>query len=158
MARRKTKKVITKKSKGRLLLLGSLSVIAFVFFCINVVSYTYKIVTLTKQEKTLSLKLDDLKTKKEELTVEIEKLQDPDYLARYARETYYYSKDGEYVIKVGDKDALEEQTTEYTNQISDIEQKLNDIKKICTKYKYVICTSTAFLGIAIIYVVKKSHR
>ena len=28
------------------------------------------------------------------LKVEVEKLQDPDYVARYAREKYLYSKDG----------------------------------------------------------------
>ena len=28
------------------------------------------------------------------------KLQDPDYIARYAREKYLYSKDGEFILKI----------------------------------------------------------
>ena len=36
--------------------------------------------------------------------MEIQKLKDPDYLARYARENYLYSKDGEYIIKIEEKD------------------------------------------------------
>ena len=32
--------------------------------------------------------------------MDADKLQDPDYIARYAREKYFYSKDGEYIIKI----------------------------------------------------------
>ena len=33
---------------------------------------------------------------------EIEKLKEPDYIARYAREKYLYSKDGEIIIRIPD--------------------------------------------------------
>ena len=32
--------------------------------------------------------------------MDVDKLQDPDYIARYAREKYLYSKDGEFIIKI----------------------------------------------------------
>ena len=34
----------------------------------------------------------------------IELLQDKDYLARYAREKYFYSKDGEVIIRMPSED------------------------------------------------------
>ena len=41
------------------------------------------------------------------LNQEIIKLQDPEYLARYAREKYFYSKDGELIIKLPDEEENE---------------------------------------------------
>ena len=32
--------------------------------------------------------------------MEVEKLKDPDYVARYAREQFLYSKDGEFNIRI----------------------------------------------------------
>ena len=42
------------------------------------------------------------------------KLQDSNYLARYARENYDYTKDGEYVIKIN-KEEKEEKNKEKTD-------------------------------------------
>ncbi len=47
-------------------------------------------------------KYDLLKEEEESLNVEISKLQDPDYIARYAREKYMYSKDGEVILRIID--------------------------------------------------------
>ena len=43
---------------------------------------------------------DKLKEKEDELKVDASKLQDPDYIARYAREKYSYSKDGEIILRI----------------------------------------------------------
>ena len=40
------------------------------------------------------------KEKEDELKATVTKLQDPDYVARYAREKYLYSKDGEIIIRI----------------------------------------------------------
>ena len=48
----------------------------------------------------LKKELASLKDKEEELTSDVNKLQDSDYIARYAREKYYYSKDGELILKI----------------------------------------------------------
>ena len=45
-------------------------------------------------------KLEELQKEEEELKADVERLQDPDYVARYAREKYLYSKDGEFIIKL----------------------------------------------------------
>ena len=44
----------------------------------------------------------NIKTVSEEeyLNMEVEKLKDPDYVARYAREQFLYSKDGEFNIRI----------------------------------------------------------
>ena len=39
-------------------------------------------------------------SEEESLKEEINKLQDPEYMAKYAREKYLYSKDDEIVIKI----------------------------------------------------------
>ena len=44
--------------------------------------------------------LTSLKEKEEELKVDANKLQNPDYIARYAREKYLYSKDGEFILQI----------------------------------------------------------
>ena len=38
------------------------------------------------------------------LESEVVKLQDPDYMARYAREKFGYTKDGELILRVENKD------------------------------------------------------
>ncbi len=53
------------------------------------------------QEKgKLEEELIALKEEEEKLTVDSEKLQDPEYVARYAREKYLFTKDGEFVLKM----------------------------------------------------------
>ena len=63
-------------------------------------SYWSNIYKNIKEKK----KLDEeyaLKLEKEELLKsEIQKLQDEEYVARYAREKYLYSKEGEIIIKI----------------------------------------------------------
>ena len=51
----------------------------------------------------LEKELTALKEKEEELQVDANKLQNPDYVARYAREKYLYSKDGEYILQIPDE-------------------------------------------------------
>ncbi len=55
-----------------------------------------------KEKKEFSQMLEKLKDKEEELNNTVTKLQNPDYVARYAREKYLYSKDGEIIIRIPD--------------------------------------------------------
>ena len=52
----------------------------------------------------LEVKLADLKDNEEKLESEINRLQDPEYLARYAREKYFYSKENELIIRIPEKE------------------------------------------------------
>lgn len=54
-----------------------------------------------KQEtKKLEEKLADLEDQEVDLRSEINKLNDSEYLARYAREKYFYSKDNEIILRI----------------------------------------------------------
>ena len=41
-----------------------------------------------------------LQEKEKELQMDAKKLQNSEYIARYVREKYYFSKDGEFIIKI----------------------------------------------------------
>ncbi len=51
-------------------------------------------------KKSLEDKYDQLVDKQDDLNDEVNKLQDPEYVAKYAREKYLYTKDGEIIIDV----------------------------------------------------------
>lgn len=55
---------------------------------------------MKSEEKQLTQQLEELKEEEEELKVEVNKLQDPEYVAKYAREKYLYSGKGEYIIRI----------------------------------------------------------
>ena len=80
------------------LMLGSIAVIVVVTFSIG--KYWIEIFEKYQEKQELELELIALKEKEEELQVDAKKLQDPDYVARYAREKYLYSKDGEYILQI----------------------------------------------------------
>ena len=45
-------------------------------------------------------KLENLNEEEKTLTDDVEKLKNPEYAARYAREKYLYSKTGEKILKI----------------------------------------------------------
>ena len=100
MARSKTrKKKLRQKPIVYVVCLFILCVFAFDSF-----KYCESIFTALKEKKELTHKLSDLKSKEKELELDANKLQNSDYIARYAREKYFYSKDGELVIKIPEEE------------------------------------------------------
>ncbi len=99
MAKRKK---VNKKRK-RTLLLGLLSIFVIFGVTFSIGKYWIEIFDKYQEKKELDEKLTSLKEKEEELQVDAKKLQNPDYVARYAREKYSYSKDGEYILQIPDK-------------------------------------------------------
>ena len=96
MARRRRK---TKKTKRMFsLVLISLAIIGFTTFTIG--KSWLEIYDKYREKKELDKKYVKLKEKEAQLRVDAGKLQDPDYIARYAREKYLYSKDGEIILKL----------------------------------------------------------
>ena len=43
---------------------------------------------------------EELKEKEDAIQADINRLSDPSYVARYAREKYFYSKDGEIILRI----------------------------------------------------------
>ena len=99
MSRGKTK-VSMKKNVKRLLVFGLFSVAIISFVLVSVYNIINQIVDKYKEANQLEQRLADLAIEEENLNNEINKLQDKDYLARYAREKYFYSKQGELIIRI----------------------------------------------------------
>lgn len=68
----------------------------------SLVKTSYQLYTKSKEKKKFQEELEVLKDTEDELKGQVNKLQDPDYIARYAREKYLYSKDGEIIIRIPD--------------------------------------------------------
>lgn len=92
----------TKKTKGRMFII-------FLFFgaIISTLGYTLfsslkQINILVNEKKRLSEEKISLKEKQESLEADIERLSDPEYIARYAREKYFYSRNGEFILRIDD--------------------------------------------------------
>ena len=66
----------------------------------SIFSYASKIIKTNNEIDELKTTYNDKLEDEEELKEEINKLQDPEYMAKYAREKYLYSKKGEIVIKI----------------------------------------------------------
>ena len=74
------------KRKKRLLILGLSSLIIIGAVTFTVGHYWIEIDDKYQEKKELEAKLVSLKEEEDELQLEADKLQDPDYIARYARE------------------------------------------------------------------------
>ncbi len=88
------------KARRRIFLLGFSSIMIIFVMTFTIGKYWIEIFDKYQEKKALEDELTQLKEKEEELKVDANKLQNPDYIARYAREKYLYSKDGEYILKI----------------------------------------------------------
>lgn len=102
------KKRVTKATKRRLTVLGPIFIVIIIYFVFSLLYNVYTIYTLSMEKKNLEASYLSSQEQAEQLKIDIEKLNDPEYLADYAREKYLYTKQGEYIIKL---DEMEETTT-----------------------------------------------
>mgnify|MGYP002541267341 FL=1 len=93
-------KKVTKKDRRRITLLIIIFIPLLTIFMSNMFSYWSQIYSNIKEKKELELLYREILEEEETLKSEIVKLQDDEYVARYAREKYLYSKDGEIIIKI----------------------------------------------------------
>lgn len=94
------KSKVKTKNRRRMLFLGLTSVIVIGVTTFTIGKYWVEIYDKYQEKKELEKELIALKNKEKKLKVDANKLQDPDYIARYAREKYLYSKDGEFILKI----------------------------------------------------------
>lgn len=98
------KKKIPRASKNRLIIFGTISIILMGNLIVNFINYMININQLKATQRELTNELIALKEDAEDLSTTIQKLKDPDYIAKYAREKYDYSTNGEYIIKIEEKE------------------------------------------------------
>jgi len=93
-------KKMGQKTKFRVTFIAFAFIITSVFFVVNFISYTSQINDTKKEIANLEKSYKDSLAEEEKLKSDINKLQNPEYMAKYAREKYLYSKDDEIVIKI----------------------------------------------------------
>lgn len=135
MKKRKIKKSVVK------FILRIVSIVIIFYFFITTISYGIKIKTLSSMEKNLNNNLLELKENEEKLKTDILKLNDKEYIARYAREHYLYTRDGEFALKF-DEDNNEEV----------VKENKEDYRKI-----YII-VGGAFLILIIVFIKHKMSK
>ena len=99
----KKKKKVKKKAK-RMVTFGLVSILLIILIVFTLLSVFVEIYDKYQEKKDLENKLLLLEEKQESLETDVKKLEDPEYLARYAREKYFYSKDGELIIRIPEND------------------------------------------------------
>ncbi len=99
----KIKKKKAKKSTLRFLVFGIACIVLSCTASLSISRLWSEIYQKYKEKNELEQKLVELKSEEKELKVDVEKMQDPEYIARYLREKYLYSKDGEYIIRIPEK-------------------------------------------------------
>lgn len=134
------KKRVAKRTKRRLSVFGTLSLVIILYFSVTLIYNIYNIYDLKKQKYELEVKYEKLKEEADNLEIEISKLNNPDYLARYAREKYSYSKEGEYIIKINDT----------KNDIDRVEDSIN--------VNYLIIGFSGIIFIIFIYIIVKAKN
>ena len=93
---------ISQKTKFRVTFLILGFIISSVVFVSTIFSYATQIVRTKNEIKEMKVAYTEKLEEEDQLNDEISKLQDPEYLAKYAREKYLYSKDDEIIIKIED--------------------------------------------------------
>ncbi len=88
------------KAKRRMVFLGLSSILIIFATTFTIGRYWVELFEKYQEKKILEDELLSLKEKEEELKVDANKLQNPDYVARYAREKYLYSKEGEFILQI----------------------------------------------------------
>ena len=94
------KKKSNKKAKIRICLFFIIFGSMIGYLSYNFFSNVYKILEIKEEKRFLEDKLIGLQDEEDVLNSDIKKLEDPEYVARYAREKYMYSKDGEIIIRI----------------------------------------------------------
>lgn len=89
-----------RKAKRRLLFVTLLLIVVACSLSAGLYNYWIQIYNNKKEEKILKTELTKLLSEEDDLKSEILKLEDPDYVARYAKEKYLYSADGDVIIKI----------------------------------------------------------
>ncbi len=92
------------KTRCRLCLFMPVCLVVLITIFVAVGSYWVKITNKYQEKQQLANEIIALKEKEEELKVDVQRLEDPDYVARYAREKYMYSKEGEIILRLPDEE------------------------------------------------------
>ncbi len=95
------KKSTMKYKRKTLILLVILTVPTVALFCSFRSSYK-QVNEKLKEKEALKVQYQELVDEQDALEKEVIRLQDPEYIARYVREKYMYSKEGELILRISE--------------------------------------------------------
>lgn len=95
-------KKLSPKTRFRVTFFGLCAIISFSIFTYTLFSKCIEVHNNIKDNKKLTDLYNEKLSEEEKLKSEIDKLKDPEYLARYTREKYLYSAKDEIIIKIED--------------------------------------------------------
>ena len=104
----KNAKKVSIQSRRRLFFLRPICIFAVIFLIITLVSDFYRLYQLNNEKKKKEEEYVKLQEESEYLKNEITKLNNPEEIAKFARENYSYSKDGEIIVKINEQKEKEE--------------------------------------------------
>ena len=90
----------TKKEKKRLFVISVVIILLVVSLVSSVAGDWTKIMENKSKITSLNKKYNDLLSDEEKLVSEVTKLQDDEYILRYAKEKFMYSENGEIIIRM----------------------------------------------------------
>ena len=90
----------TKKEKKRLFVISAVIILLIISLVSSVAGDWTKIMENKSKITSLNKQYNDLLSEEEKLVSEVTKLQDDDYVLRYAKEKFLYSEDGEVIIRM----------------------------------------------------------
>ncbi|MFA7119980.1 MAG: septum formation initiator family protein [Bacilli bacterium] len=93
-------KTISKKDKRRFFIWTLLITVIVLYLSVFTFNYWNKILKNVQLKEELKIKYEQSLAEEKKLSSEVTKLQDPNYVAKYAREKFMYSKDGEIIIRI----------------------------------------------------------
>ncbi len=109
-------KKVSRKSRRRLMTFGIVSLFAIGYFCFTLFGYVYKYFSLKNEERSLNNELYHLNEEKAYLKNEMIKLNDPEYVVRYAKEKFLYSSEDEFVIRLNESVLKNEDSEDNDNK------------------------------------------
>lgn len=98
----KKTKIKAKKKTLRFLVFGIACILICTAILISLTKMWINIYGKYQEQDELNKLLVQLKEEEQKLNLDVDRLQDPEYIARYLREKYLYSKDNEYIIRIPD--------------------------------------------------------
>lgn len=90
----------TKKEKKRLFVISFVIILLVVSLVSSVAGDWTKIMENKSKITSLNKQYNDLLSEEEKLVSEVTKLQDDDYIVRFAKEKFLYSENGELIIRM----------------------------------------------------------
>jgi len=96
------RKKITNRERRRIFMWMFMILILVSYLVWFGIDYGTGIYANNKEKANLEEKYQQLLEEEKELSSEVIKLQDPDYVAKFARDKYLYSRPGELIIRIAD--------------------------------------------------------